>query len=381
MSITTRPSAAFPCAARRPRRSVVTLLAAVTLILAACGDDDPAADATTASEEASGSASAPTDEAAAPAAEESTDTTSAPTETTTAAEAPADSFDPIEVDHFNGTTLIEAPAERAMSVSGQGDLEWMVALGVEPLAYGTRGEGEWPLTGYHEPLPTSVTYVDFIGGAVPIEAIAELQPDLLTGFGFLFDRDNNFELLSEIAPVVGYDTADDFRAVGTLMADALGLPEEGAALIAELEVELQAVRDALGDVSNVSLSLVSGGEDGSVRVLSPTFNAASFYYDDVGFAVTSVFDDLGLDTDNDQSISAELASAIAVDDVLVCLTFDEFTEDFCAGLPDDELIGLPDEAIVVTTTFSQVINVLAPGGLRASFDLITDEIAPQLADR
>ena len=283
---------------------------------------------------------------------------------------------PRTVEHIGGTTTVPAKPERVVCISGEYELEAMVALGA-PIGVAIIADRDMN-TPWYADLDLSA-FGQFAGQN--LEAIAELQPDLLAGFGFLFDRDNNFELLSEIAPVVGYDTADDFRAVGTLMAGALGLPEEGAARIAELEVELQAVRDALGDVSNVSLSLVSGGEDGSVRVLSPTFNAASFYYDDVGFAVTSVFDDLGLDTDNDQSISAELASAIAVDDVLVCLTFDEFTEDFCAGLPDDELIGLPDEAIVVTTTFSQVINVLAPGGLRASFDLITDEIAPQLADR
>ncbi|MEM9608077.1 MAG: ABC transporter substrate-binding protein [Actinomycetota bacterium] len=364
----------------RLRRRHLLAVAVVALIAAACGDDDSSSDDASASASASGSSSGLVDDATANSNEAATSADPAPVETT-APDAAGVAFEPIEVEHFNGTTLIEAPAERAMSVSGQGDLEWMIALGVEPLAYGTRGDGEWPLTPYHEPLPSTVTYVDFVGGVVPIEAIAELQPDLLTGFGFLFDTENNLELLSEIAPVVGYDTADDFRAVGTLMAAALGIPDEGAALIAELETELEAVRDELGDVSDVSLSLVSPAEDGSVRVLSPVFNAASFYYEDVGFAVTSVFDDLGLDTSNDQTVSQELISALAVDDVLVCLTFDEFTEEFCDELPNNEFVGLSDETIVVSTTFSQVINVLAPGGLRASFDLITDEIAPQLANR
>jgi len=154
---------------------------------------------------------------------------------------------PVTVKHALGETAIPAAPQRIVTL-GWSSTDAAIALGTVPVGIPTfRSDGfdndftpwvEEAIKAAGAPMPA--VFSDAQGA--PIEAIAALKPDLILAVYSGISEDE-YKLLSQIAPVVAYPTAPwtaSWQEVITVTAEALGKPGAGTAMVAELE---QFVRD------------------------------------------------------------------------------------------------------------------------------------------
>jgi len=193
------------------RRSVLTALAAsgVLATLSACGADDSA--------EAESGGPAPASSAA--------------------------GF-PVTVEHKLGSTTIDAPPTRVVTV-GYNEDDFVLALGITPVGartpLGTYDASKRPWAA--DLLPAGG--IPSVGQAeLDLEAIAALQPDLIVG-AYAYLEQDDYDKLSAIAPtiadVVPSGAAADSTAAATwqeelaVIGRALGAEAAAASLTAEVE--------------------------------------------------------------------------------------------------------------------------------------------------
>ncbi|MDR2378645.1 MAG: ABC transporter substrate-binding protein, partial [Bifidobacteriaceae bacterium] len=205
-------------------RPLLAAAAAVAsaIILSACGSPDTSTDPSP--DTSSGAASAGT-----PAAAESAEF-------------------PIEITHAFGTTTITAPPERVATVAWANH-EVPLALGIVPVGMAAANFGDDDADGL---LPWVAERLEELGAETPVlfdetdgidfEGVANTEPDvILAAYSGLTQDD--YQLLSEIAPVVPYPEAawsTSWRDVIRYNSMGLGLQAEGDALIAQLEQDIAA---------------------------------------------------------------------------------------------------------------------------------------------
>lgn len=153
---------------------------------------------------------------------------------------------PLEIDHALGTTVLDEKPERIASVSWANH-EVPLALGVVPVGFAAANFGDENGNGLlpwvKERLedlnqPTPVLYDE--GDGIDFEAVAQSQPDvILAAYSGLSQAD--YTTLSHIAPVVAYPEGPwvtDWRDMIRLNTTAMGMAEEGQALVSQLEAEI-----------------------------------------------------------------------------------------------------------------------------------------------
>jgi iron complex transport system substrate-binding protein len=147
---------------------------------------------------------------------------------------------------FGDVTIEEAPT-RVVAL-GWGDAEIALALGVQPvgasdwLDFGGNGQGPWAADLYDED-PTLIETLE-----PSFEAIAALEPDLILDVRGSGDQDR-YDRLSEIATTVGIPPGgaswltkmEDHVA---LISGALGVPEQGEELLAEVDTAYADIAEA-----------------------------------------------------------------------------------------------------------------------------------------
>jgi iron complex transport system substrate-binding protein len=145
---------------------------------------------------------------------------------------------PVTVVTKFGDVTVNAPPTRVVAM-GWGDAETALALGVQPvgaadwLDFGGEGVGPWAAGRYTAP-PA------IIGTLEPsYEQIAALRPDLILDTKSSGDQ-QRYDLLSRIAPTIALPPgADNYKTAltdqVTMVAAALGFPERGTELIADVE--------------------------------------------------------------------------------------------------------------------------------------------------
>lgn len=153
---------------------------------------------------------------------------------------------PLTIEHALGTTIIPAKPVRVATVAWANH-EVPLALGVVPVGFARANFGDDDDDGL---LPWVAEQLEELGAQTPalfdegdgidFEAVAATDPDvILAAYSGLSQQD--YDLLSQIAPVVAYPDAPwstDWREMIDLNSRALGLAEEGAALVASIEAEI-----------------------------------------------------------------------------------------------------------------------------------------------
>lgn len=159
-----------------------------------------------------------------------------------------------------GTVTVDERPERVVAL-GWGDAETALALGVQPvgqsdwLAFGGDGVGPWA-EGRYDRSPEK------IGTLEPeYEKIAALRPDLILDVKSSGDQ-NRYDTLSKIAPTIGVPKGGDQYKTGwkkqtTMVAQALGLADEGDELIAETEKEFGAAAEEHPEFKDRTITLGS----------------------------------------------------------------------------------------------------------------------------
>ncbi|WP_020014100.1 iron-siderophore ABC transporter substrate-binding protein [Promicromonospora sukumoe] len=152
--------------------------------------------------------------------------------------ADADGAYPVTIDtKFDGVTIDEKP-ERVVAL-GWGDAEVALELGVQPvgasdwLAFGGEGVGPWS-EGLYDEAPEILGTLE-----LSYEAVAALEPDLILDTHSSGDEER-YERLSSIAPTVGVPEGGDsyhtdYDVQVTMIAQALGVPEQGEELLAGVD--------------------------------------------------------------------------------------------------------------------------------------------------
>ena len=153
---------------------------------------------------------------------------------------------PLTIEHALGTTIIPAKPVRVATVAWANH-EVPLALGVVPVGFARANFGDddddallpWVAEQLEE-LGAQTPALFDEGDGIDFEAVAATDPDvILAAYSGLSQQD--YDLLSQIAPVVAYPDAPwstDWREMIDLNSRALGLAEEGAALVASIEAEI-----------------------------------------------------------------------------------------------------------------------------------------------
>lgn len=143
----------------------------------------------------------------------------------------------VEIAHRWGTTEIEGPPERVVSLSYTG-VDYFLALGVTPVAYrawyGGDENGLWPWAAPH--LDTADPVV--MRGEIDIEAVARLRPDLIEAT-YSGISQAEYAALSRIAPVLAPPGGvGEFGATWDVMLDLVGRATGRAAQARTVETDL-----------------------------------------------------------------------------------------------------------------------------------------------
>lgn len=171
---------------------------------------------------------------------------------------------PLTLEHAFGESLIPAEPARVAAVGGWTNHEAALALGVVPVIMPKMTWGDddddglfpWVEQRLTELGAEPPTLFDDTEG-IDFEAVADADPDVvLAGYSGLTEDD--YAALSQIAPVVAYEDgpwASTWQETTRLTARALGLVDEGEALLSDVEEHLDSLGQERPGLAGVSVIL------------------------------------------------------------------------------------------------------------------------------
>ncbi|MEV1293762.1 ABC transporter substrate-binding protein [Pseudonocardia sp. NPDC049635] len=179
---------------------------------------------------------------------------------------------PVTVAHALGETVVPGEPQRVVTLGPQ-SLDTVLALGVQPAGAVLPFYTQEPLPWQQPHLDDATTLIPGAPDFTPnYEAIAALDPDLIVGPD-LFTMPDAYSQLSEIAPTVAYaenPQTDDWETTTRLVGTALGRTADTDRLLAELDTEVTATRDAHPGAAGRTWSLsVATGPDGLGVLVNP----------------------------------------------------------------------------------------------------------------
>jgi iron complex transport system substrate-binding protein len=256
-----------------------------------------------------------------------------------------DSNYPLTITHALGETVIESRPERIATISW-GNQDTPLALGVLPVGvstanYGvTDGSGLLPWTkeafenlGITEPL-----LFDDVAG-LDFEAISDVQPDvILAAYSGLTQEE--YDLLSEIAPVVAYPTAPwqtFWRDQIIYDAMGMGMEAEGKALVSDLEQLIEEKTATYPELNGIKAAFFyfNPTDLGKFYVYLPSDPRAAYLLD-LGMEFP---DSVKALTEDSSSFAIELSAENVdrLDDIDLIITYG--TDGLLDSLQNDPLIG------------------------------------------
>ncbi|GGV16794.1 ABC transporter substrate-binding protein [Actinomadura cremea] len=199
---------------------------------------------------------------------------------------------PVTIEHALGTTTIEAKPERVATVNWANH-EVPLALGVVPVGMAAadfgddNGDGVLPwvdkkLTELKAERPVLFDETD----GIDFEAVADTEPDvILAGYSGLTKED--YETLSEIAPVVAYPDAPwatPWREVIRTNSKAIGLAAEGEELIKGLEGDISTAVAKYPQLKGKSAMFMTHMDPNDVSEVGfyTTHDTRTLFFEDLG---------------------------------------------------------------------------------------------------
>ncbi|XRQ12273.1 iron-siderophore ABC transporter substrate-binding protein [Actinomadura welshii] len=199
---------------------------------------------------------------------------------------------PVTIEHALGTTTIPEKPERVATVNWANH-EVPLALGVVPVGMAAanfgddNGDGVLPWVEERLKELNAETPVLFDeNDGIDFEAVADTKPDvILAAYSGLTEQD--YETLSEIAPVVAYPKAawsTPWRETIQLNSKALGLAAEGEELIAGIEKDVEAAvakHPQLKGKSVMFMTHVDPNDVGQIGFYT-THDTRALFFEDLG---------------------------------------------------------------------------------------------------
>ncbi|WP_150460489.1 iron-siderophore ABC transporter substrate-binding protein [Nesterenkonia ebinurensis] len=288
------------------------------------------------------------------------------------------------VDHMYGPTEVLAPEDGELRVVALGwsDAEVALALGVEPIAvhdwlgFGeeTHGVGPWAADLFNED-PEVIERSE----EIDYEYIQSLDPDLILNVNSGYDQ-AEYDRLAEIAPTIsGPEGAENYNPgwdnQTQLIADALGLSEEGEELIAETREKIAAARAEHPEFEGVEA--ITGSKFGEAYGLSYTGDMRWDLIEMLGFQMYGPAADMEPDEGFFANVSEE---QVEVFDAEVAILFPIGYS--LEELENDPLIASldvirEDRAVLLD---EGDLSMAFSAGSPLSIELVLDELTPQLAE-
>jgi iron complex transport system substrate-binding protein len=268
------------------------------------------------------------------------------TDDSAGAAASGDGF-PVTIEHAYGETVIESKPERVATVAWSNQ-EVPIALGVVPVGM---AEVTWGDDDGDGVLPWVEDKLEELGAETPVlfdeadgidfEAVADTQPDvILAAYSGLTQEE--YDTLSKIAPVVAYPEVawgTSYEDMIRLNSQAIGLADEGEALIEELHGEVDAALANHPELTDASLlfSYIDPSDFSQVGFYT-TLDTRPGFLADLGLPVPAVVAEESEGSEEFYtSVSAEEADRFA--DVDVFVTYGDASGSIIPQLQADPLLS------------------------------------------
>jgi len=252
---------------------------------------------------------------------------------------------PITIEHALGTVTLDEKPERVATVNWANH-EVPLALGVVPVGMAAANFGDDDGNGM---LPWVEERLEELGAETPVlfdetdgidfEAVSDTNPDvILAAYSGLTQED--YETLSEIAPVVAYPEAPwatSWRDMIELNSAGLGMAEEGKELVASLEQEIAdaaAAHPELEGKATMFLTHVDTADLSQVSFYTANDTRAAFF-EDLGLATPKSVADASTDDAFSKKVSAEQVDVF--DDVQIIVTYGD--QELVDALEADPLLS------------------------------------------
>jgi iron complex transport system substrate-binding protein len=169
------------------------------------------------------------------------------------------------VRHALGTAEVPAAPERIVAVTGQMDLDALLALGLQPVAAGANFEDDTAVNPWSEERLDDGVEVFKFRPEVNVEQVATFDPDLIVGHvGWL---EPVYDRLRGVAPsvVVPYDGGAEgedamWREPMRIVARAVGREERGEEVLAGIDGEMERARERVLGLGDLTVSVFAAGE-------------------------------------------------------------------------------------------------------------------------
>jgi iron complex transport system substrate-binding protein len=252
---------------------------------------------------------------------------------------------PVTIEHIYGETTITEKPERVATVAWANH-EVPLALGIVPVGFSKASWGDDDDNGI---LPWVEEKLDELGGEEPVlfdeadgidyEAVADTNPDvILASYSGLTQEE--YDTLSKIAPVVAYPEVAWGTPVDEMIemnSKALGLEEEGQALIEDLHADAEAALEANSVLKDkkVMFAFFDPTDLSQIGYYTAVDTRPGYLHDDLGLPLPSLVEENADSTEFYLSVSAEDASKL--DDVDVIATYGD--DSLIATLQADPLLS------------------------------------------
>ena len=297
-------------------------------------------------------------------------------------------FTPITIKHAFGETIINEKPENIATI-GWANQDTALALGVVPVGFSEatlgpvddKGMLPWTAEKYSELTDEEAVVYKDATGVIDFEAISNSNPDVILA-GYHGFTEEDYKLLSEIAPVVAYPEL----AWGTAWRDqilvnsqGMGMEKEGKAYVKELETlidektamypELEGVTGAFIWVDSADLS--------SFYLYTPLDTRAG-YLTDLGIEFpTALSDQLSKDVFF-ETISAENVDLLNDLDILVTYGDASSLEAMQKDPMFSTIPAVKNGAVAVIDETSDIAGAATPGAL--SIPAVIDDYLKLLSE-
>lgn len=340
------------------RRRLGALAITAVLALAACGSDSDDADS-----------GATTPEADTPTTDVDANPTTEPPSTEPIATEPSAPTFPSSITHSLGETTLEAAPERIATL----DVQWtdvLMALGA-PVVIAS----DDLMTG--SPFPwqdmEGVELITPSTGAIPFEAIAAAQPDLIAASWVAADQ-STYDQLSQIAPTIpllGGSTVDAWEDMAIAAGELLGLQDEAADLIAESEEFVTGIAEELPGLQGKTYVLANYVPGDAIYVVADPDDGASRLFAQLGMSIDP--DIVELDDADFGRVSLSLENIGDLDaDLLMILTNGADVAD----IPGFDALPAVQSGAFAVLEYHEVVGLNTPTPLSIPYSL--DFIRPAL---
>lgn len=280
---------------------------------------------------------------------------------------------PIVIDHAFGQTVIESKPERIVTI-GWCNEDVILALGVVPVGVSAANYGKvtdnllhlWAADAFTELGEENPNVFNDLTG-YDYEAIAAAEPDVIVASYSGFSEEE-YELLSDIAPVVPYlemAWKTTWREQAIVNATAIGMKEEGEALVAETDALIAEKIAMYPNLEGKTAGFFWVSEDDmSIFYAYLSADPRATYLQDLGLAMPESLK--ALDTDaNAFSVTISRENAEMLNDVDIMVVYG--TESLLKAMQADPLMSkipaVRDGAVVLLDSTTVLAAATTPSVL------------------